>query len=375
MNYEKIRNKVRVHMNILVIGNGFDLAHGLPTSYKEFLKFVLESEDMCSRFQKNGLGAQESASAVAEIKEMIKDNFWINHFEKVSECGENWIDFETEISKVIQEIDAVRKLINEARRNPMEEAKYYREIENQYAGFSEKFSLDDVWDNPKGMQLVKENLLRDLNRLTHCLEIYLCQYVNKIEINGKEIEMLKNLQINHVLSFNYTNTFERIYGNCRDGVKYHFIHGKADIKNNADTCNMILGIDEYLTDTERDSDNEFIEFKKFFQRIYKGTGAEYKKWIHRTERKKKEFPTAHYEADEIYILGHSLDVSDKDVLSEILLCPNANVHIIYHNKKALADKIANVVKIIGQDKLIEKSYKVIRKIHKLILLSKSRKIY
>ena len=50
------------------------------------------------------------------------------------------------------------------------------------------------------------------------------------------------------------------------------------------------------------------------------------------------------------------DVSDKDVLSEILLCPNANVHIIYHNKKALADKIANVVKIIGQDKLIEKSY-------------------
>lgn len=186
-------------MNILVIGNGFDLAHGLPTSYKEFLKFVLESADMCSRFQKNGLGDKESASAVAEIKEMIKDNFWINHFEKVSECGENWIDFETEISKVIQEIDAVRKLINEARRNPMEEAKYYREIENQYAGFSEKFSLDDVWDNPKGMQLVKENLLRDLNRLTHCLEIYLCQYVNKIEINGKEIEMLKNLQINHVL--------------------------------------------------------------------------------------------------------------------------------------------------------------------------------
>ena len=108
-------------MNILVIGNGFDLAHGLPTSYKEFLKFVLESEDMCSRFQKNGLGAKESASAAAEIKEMIKDNFWINHFEKVSECGENWIDFETEISKVIQEIDAVRKLINEARRNPMEE--------------------------------------------------------------------------------------------------------------------------------------------------------------------------------------------------------------------------------------------------------------
>jgi hypothetical protein len=27
-------------MNILIIGNGFDLAHKLPTSYKEFLKFI-----------------------------------------------------------------------------------------------------------------------------------------------------------------------------------------------------------------------------------------------------------------------------------------------------------------------------------------------
>ena len=27
-------------MNIIVIGNGFDLAHGLPTKYTDFLEFV-----------------------------------------------------------------------------------------------------------------------------------------------------------------------------------------------------------------------------------------------------------------------------------------------------------------------------------------------
>lgn len=27
-------------MNILVIGNGFDLAHGLPTKYADFLEWV-----------------------------------------------------------------------------------------------------------------------------------------------------------------------------------------------------------------------------------------------------------------------------------------------------------------------------------------------
>ena len=68
MNYEKIRNKVRVHMNILVIGNGFDLAHGLPTSYKEFLKFVLESEDMCSRFQKMELELRKVLQLLQKLK-------------------------------------------------------------------------------------------------------------------------------------------------------------------------------------------------------------------------------------------------------------------------------------------------------------------
>ena len=27
-------------MNILVIGNGFDIAHGLPTQYGDFLNFI-----------------------------------------------------------------------------------------------------------------------------------------------------------------------------------------------------------------------------------------------------------------------------------------------------------------------------------------------
>lgn len=42
-------------MNILVIGNGFDIAHGLPTSYQEFLRFASEIDDVCVRLQKNGI--------------------------------------------------------------------------------------------------------------------------------------------------------------------------------------------------------------------------------------------------------------------------------------------------------------------------------
>ena len=38
-------------MNILVIGNGFDIAHQLPTQYKDFLDFVQVKEDIFTGIQ------------------------------------------------------------------------------------------------------------------------------------------------------------------------------------------------------------------------------------------------------------------------------------------------------------------------------------
>lgn len=34
-----------IGMNVLVIGNGFDLAHGLPTRYMDFLEFIEKYEE------------------------------------------------------------------------------------------------------------------------------------------------------------------------------------------------------------------------------------------------------------------------------------------------------------------------------------------
>ena len=44
LHYDKANAYVfgKVIMNILVTGNGFDIAHGLRTSYSDFLEFVNE---------------------------------------------------------------------------------------------------------------------------------------------------------------------------------------------------------------------------------------------------------------------------------------------------------------------------------------------
>lgn len=43
---------------------------------------------------------------------------------------------------------------------------------------------------------------------------------------------------------------------------------------------------------------------------------------------------------------HSFDVTDKDILKELILCDDANTNIYYHNQEALRRMIVNLVKVI-----------------------------
>lgn len=136
-------------MKILVNGNGFDLAHGLPTSYTDFLEFckrvkiifsntnltkkqyeqeciqewridsyvkkrlkeAFESRE-CRRKLQEGEHLDDVTTQDAAINELytyIEHNTWLEYFWNCpSYVGENWIDFEAEISKVIQSLDSGR---------------------------------------------------------------------------------------------------------------------------------------------------------------------------------------------------------------------------------------------------------------------------
>lgn len=107
-------------MNILVIGNGFDLAHGLPTRYGDFLEWVkaeyelnikLCERNMIDDFDRVNVDwaiiAFPSKIKVEEIKKenvqreiwgCISNNFWIDYFlNNLDHLGVDWIDFESEI--------------------------------------------------------------------------------------------------------------------------------------------------------------------------------------------------------------------------------------------------------------------------------------
>lgn len=383
--------------NILIIGNGFDLAHGLPTKYTDFLHFVAEAKEYCDNFyhpkyinineedkkgkkyfdffidvhQKDIDNSTNRFRFIDKIYQLSFDNLWFNYFNKFASKYNTWIDFESEISKVV-------KILESSKKNKDKALLYNEEyffVNKKLSTLLENlgFDPDAIEKNihakkPDKMFLKKyiyltEKLLEDLNRLIRCLEIYLSFYVNSLD-NGLRIPEILDLKdsIDYVLSFNYTNTFERFYGH--DGVHYDYIHGRATLENTVEDCQLVLGIDEYLNEEERNKNIDFIHYKKLFQRVYKKTGCKYKNWLKEIDdyNRTNGFYIGMKKLN-IHILGHSLDITDKDIFKEIVLhndekklATKIKVTIYDHNKESSANHIANLVRIITQDKLINNVY-------------------
>lgn len=375
-------------MNILVIGNGFDLAHGLPTKYGDFLEFVkvirqikngkslkdVDWENINIKIKEQIIdremnGNPNSFFGSKQCMDLLNDNIWVDYF---LQCNiyqkENWVDFESEISNVIQSID-----------RDMHGLSNTRKLEDEFEALSNSFLNSKYGDSHMSYKRLRDVMYNDLNKLIRALELYLCAFVSNIENIGI-LPDIQSICFDKILSFNYTDTYKKIY-DPKGESEYDYIHGKAKRAHSFDTNNMVLGIDEYLSKKKKNNEIDFIAFKKYYQRIYKGTGCGYKEWLFELKEKSKsieaesrhQYPiqipfdkftndTKHY----LYIFGHSLDVTDKDILRDLILNDNVNTTIYYHktyNKKGnhdngrkdLGEKIANLVRVIGQDELIRRT--------------------
>ena len=364
-------------MNILIIGNGFDLAHDLPTKYENFLdftnaylripcfdsKYTASFNDYFKRIK------QENLSVYEEIGSLIKDNVWLKHFNAVYEERRKkgkigWIDFESEISNAVQALDGAISTIDEYLRKGKDRGRMeaYQFESLKYLIGLESSRFNGVYFDMRPMSRYREQFLDDLNKLTRCLEIYLSDYINNLPVS-KRLPDILGLKIDKVLSFNYTNTYERLYGKDKPDIEYDYIHGKAEINHDINSCKLVLGIDEYLIGEERNSNTEFIQFKKFFQRIYKKTGCKYVDWLKEYEANNiGKYASLEAEDLNVYIFGHSLDVTDKDIMRRLILSEagrmfkrdglKAQTTIFHFNQEAMGSQIANLVKVIGQDNLI-----------------------
>lgn len=404
-------------MDILVIGNGFDIEHGLPTKYGDFLDFmkgicilskgayvdnkmgfmskldkdILKHESNVKVkgflyddkfFDRTSLNQWKKEADSVELIKYCKNNIWLEYFiEKENYIVERWVDFESEISKIIQSLDYANELsifyknnnkkfgkdtLMKFEKYDEDKEKIVKEILNyleRKLGSYRTLNIYEICGDE--LKTIIKALNEDLLQLIRCLEIYLCDYVEKIKC--AKSKYFEDDKYDVVLSFNYTQTFRKLYkikrilGTTKINNPFDYIHGKADLKEHKykNQNNMVLGIDEYLEGDDKNKKLDFIQFKKYFQRIFKRTGNEYMKWIKKMNNDMS--------SNTITIFGHSLDASDKDILRKLILESgyknkegsydrNTQVIIYYYNEEVYAQQISNLVRIIGQDELIDRVY-------------------
>ena len=278
----------RKEENILVVGNGFDLYHGLKTKYYDFVQYTKE---------------RNSNNAFSDV---CRENNIIKYFQKVVDKNEGWIDCEERLayivklfSKIITKLEATSHLHIPTKDFTSEE-RFTLESMDKYF---EKTDMNAYKVKEKWINSYKElnkraflgELKKELDGVITALDYYLRECVENQNINILS-EQIKKLNPKYVVNFNYTNTCERIYGISAEKVLY--IHGKV----NSQPRNIVLGI------KDDDIDNlDFVYFKKYFQCIQKRL----------EEIDYRQFNDLCGSNCKVYFFGHSLSKTDGERIVEI----------------------------------------------------------
>lgn len=397
---------------LVIIGNGFDLAHGLPTSYSDFINWywrdILNNIPSIfhSHFKNDLIEIQllfketslEDASSefidvncYTELKEFTTkyseayqleyaknhDCCYIRFFNSFFEtiCNkhsiQNWVDIENEYykllkdclkeednSKVIklnEEFDQVKNLLEKYLKKEVV-AKYKFDKPNNHLSELLKYfevrpySLDSTyWEE------IPKYYHEKLKKYNDEIIKYSDDRTLKQKIWNGTVQ-----ENNLLLNFNYTFTVDKLK-RTMDSDSNWDIYGKSDIiqihgrLNNPDNkINFGFGdeMDDHYKQIEEKDDNEYLRYIKSFQYLQ---NSNYKKVLDYIES----------DIFQVYIMGHSCGLSDRILLNTIFEHTNCvSIKVFYHQKPDGSDNYTEIVQNISRhfnkkkmmrDKIVNKS--------------------
>lgn len=387
-------------MDVFLIGNGFDLHYDLPTSYACFLlvmkrlcEKVNEGETITSVYQ---VLCDSELLKIGQIKrcidrygthfdaaldpvlvqhsvDIISDNMWFNYFLECFDMNGEWVDFEREIGRVINAFELLLRDTTCAppsgcfNRGYNPNAISAWNICSKFPFFFDEDGVDDgkedvniaiiyerfVIEKPQlsnqyvldCQEIVKE-LFISLTDLSLRLELYLEDFVDapvrnmasKGVFNGDEFLATNEWYDTHIVSFNYTHTLDAItrkWAEKNHKIPVCYIHG--ELRKN----NVVLGVNSDQRDEHDELELTFLVFKKYFQRVYNGTDTDYLRLLTKIEEKDS------FKNYTLYVIGHSLDVTDTEVIRECF--KNAGRIIVFnYNLNDVEQHIRNLVTIFGK---------------------------
>lgn len=271
--------------NLVIIGNGFDLAHGLKTRYADFI------DDM--KINPNNYG-------IERIQRV--NNRLLNALNKRKK--DLWSDIECAYYEILKRFD---------------DKTYLQKV------------FGDVWIYGD---------IKELNQDFEEIKTWLCLYLKKEEA---KFRTNTNYEIffGHmsskdavIINFNYTNTVKEYIERNRLNTEVIHIHGELNNPENP----IIFGFaasNEESKELLIQNDNNYVRNIKKFNYLY--TDNEDKLKVH---LESDEF--------NLFILGHSCGVSDRLILSQILNSPNiVNIYPFYFkDRMGYFETMVNIDRII-----------------------------
>lgn len=370
---------------ILITGNGFDLFHHLPTKYGHFMAVMktiekydfnkeLTFEDLFGdkfkrEFTEDYKLIQNNYKTenilfdkvkIKELEEKLRTNNWYNYFKTVLEI-ETWIDFENEINIALSEVLEILNHDTISKQDAFVECQKHSLLsffnlfdKTQPTGLrlnkkytKEKKVRTGLYKNPEiNDKKLFEDLSISLNDFKIIFNRYFVDIVDKFYPNIKIDFLFPLRNIKEIYTFNYTPTIEKIYNLDKSRVIY--LHGKTN--PNDDEQNLILGVDDIPETLKK---IKLYNFTKYYQKIKNRANL---KFIKIPERKTNMLGDTTF-----YIVGHSLDDSDKIYIQDLFnylemdLKRNTKICVFYYNDRDFENKLSNIYSIIDKNVLAERN--------------------
>lgn len=370
---------------LIIIGNGFDLAHGLPTSYKDFIddyskkiieelrmkfeyeddffKIKLDFKNPINPFDKRALDLFNTINDVLEYitssnnrydskknKVFIVKNDFFNSLCCLNKVR-NWVDIENEyykkLLKIINPVNLAIPDFNE-KNNEKKITKLNREFEEvkilleiYLVKVDSLYSLD-VDNNPFLKYLKQEEDIEGEKLVSFFEEILYKEKTiieDEIKQQGNEFNRDNSViySLNYFLNFNYTS----LLSNYFDKLKIDFnhlnqLHGVLNSIINPINFGFGDEMDVNYKSIEGRVDNEYLKNIKSF--YYMNT-PNYKKLLDFIDGNKFQ----------IYIMGHSCGLSDRTMLNTIFEHQNCkSIKVFYHQKNDGTDNYTEIIQNISR---------------------------
>ncbi len=325
---------------LIIIGNGFDLAHGIKTSYNDFILWYLkksfdEALEYGSNIDKEIIEIVNISKSVypfktiedfikyfydLSFKDFDRPNLWMpgnsttnqNPFtitlksrllrELLAKCsGSNWVDIENEFYSIL---------------------KLLLPSVNDHGNYKTK-QLESL---NKSLKFIIEQLEEYLQSLDTSQSIYeyetiFSSPIYEREICTKKVEADEKAETTTILNFNYTETPKKYLTNDLSNIKINYIHGRVSDSSNP----LIFGFGDELDSNyhtmELQKSNLFFEYIKSF-------------WYFKTSNYHNLVRFVESNEFQVYILGHSCGLSDRTMLNMIFEHENCkSIKIFYHGNK------------------------------------------